>query len=93
SGIFTPMLGVLCAAGMIKGLLAMFVAFKWLATTSGTYKILYAVGDGFFYFLTIVLGLTAAKKFHVDQFIGMAIGMALCYPSIVALNSSKTVLT
>ncbi|MGA3415906.1 beta-glucoside-specific PTS transporter subunit IIABC [Lactiplantibacillus plantarum] len=93
SGIFTPMLGVLCAAGMIKGLLAMFVAFKWLATTSGTYQILYSIGDGFFYFLPIVLGLTAAKKFHVDQFIGMAIGMALCYPSIVALNSSKTVLT
>ncbi|MFH5807245.1 beta-glucoside-specific PTS transporter subunit IIABC [Lactiplantibacillus plantarum] len=93
SGIFTPMLGVLCAAGMIKGFVAMFVAFNWLSENSGTYKILYSIGDGFFYFLPIVLGLTAAKKFHVDQFVGMAIGMALCYPSIVALNSSKTVLS
>lgn len=93
SGIFTPMLGVLCAAGMIKGFVAMFVAFNWLSENSGTYKILYSIGDGFFYFLPIILGLTAAKKFRVDQFIGMAIGMALCYPSIVALNSSKTVLS
>jgi len=93
SGVFTPMLGVLCAAGMIKGLTAMFVAFNWLSENSGTYKILYSIGDGFFYFLPIILGLTAAKKLHVDQFIGMAIGMALCYPGIVALNTSKTVLT
>lgn len=63
SGIFTPMLGVLCAAGMIKGFVAMFVAFNWLSENSGTYKILYSIGDGFFYFLPIVLGLTAAKSF------------------------------
>jgi len=93
SGIFSPMLGALCAAGMIKGFDAMFLAFGWLSANSGTYKILYAIGDGFFYFLPIVLSISAANKFHLDKYIGMAIGMALCYPEIVALNSSKTVLT
>lgn len=93
SGIFSPMLGVLCAAGMIKGFDAMFLAFGWLSANSGTYKILYSIGDGFFYFLPIVLSISAANKFHLDKYIGMAIGMALCYPDIVALNSSKTVLT
>ncbi|ETY75408.1 beta-glucoside-specific PTS transporter subunit IIABC [Lactiplantibacillus fabifermentans] len=93
SGIFSPILGALCAAGMIKGFDAMFLAFGWLTADSGTYKILYAIGDGFFYFLPVVLGMTAASKFHLDKYVGMAIGMALCYPDIVALNSSKTVLT
>ncbi|KRM96795.1 beta-glucosides PTS, EIIBCA [Liquorilactobacillus aquaticus DSM 21051] len=92
SGIFNPILGPLCAAGMIKGFAAMFTSLGWLSTNSGTYKVLYAIGDGFFYFLPIVLGVTAAKKFKVDQFVGMAIGAALCYPDIVALNSSKNVL-
>ncbi|WP_057737135.1 beta-glucoside-specific PTS transporter subunit IIABC [Liquorilactobacillus uvarum] len=92
SGIFTPILGPLCAAGMIKGFSAMFTSLGWLSANSGTYKVLYAIGDGFFYFLPIILGVTAAKKFKVDQFIGMAIGAALCYPEIVALNGSKTVL-
>lgn len=92
SGIFTPILGPLCAAGMIKGFSAMFTSLGWLSTNSGTYKVLYAIGDGFFYFLPIILGVTAAKKFKVDQFVGMAIGAALCYPEIVALNGSKTVL-
>ena len=30
SGVFTPMLVVLCAAGLIKGFVAMFVALNWL---------------------------------------------------------------
>lgn len=90
SGIFAPILGVLASAGMIKGFAAMFVAFGWLSDKSGTYTIMYAIGDAFFYFLPIILGLTAAKKFEVDQFVGLAIGAVLCYPSIVALNSSST---
>ena len=43
----------------------------------------YAVADGFFYFLPIILGYTAAKKFKMNEFIGMAIGIALCYPAMV----------
>ncbi|MFD0898023.1 beta-glucoside-specific PTS transporter subunit IIABC [Loigolactobacillus binensis] len=92
SGIFAPILGPLCAAGMIKGFVAMALSFGWLTAESGTYKILYAIGDGFFYFLPIILGIAAAKKFKVDTFIGVAIGAALCYPEIVALTSSDSVL-
>lgn len=92
SGIFAPILGPLCAAGMIKGFDAMFLSLGWVSENSGTYKILYAIGDGFFYFLPIILGIAAAKKFHVDAFIGVAIGAALCYPDIVSLASSKTTL-
>ncbi|MCP0886297.1 beta-glucoside-specific PTS transporter subunit IIABC [Ligilactobacillus sp. WILCCON 0076] len=92
SGIFTPILGPLCAAGMIKGFTAMFVAFGWITTTSGSYIMLHAIGDAFFYFFPVILGFTAANKFKVDKFVGMAIGAVLCYPDIVALDSSKTVL-
>lgn len=92
SGIFTPMLGPLCAAGMIKGLTAMMASFGWIAKTSGTYQILYTIGDGFFYFLPIVLAITSAKKFKVDKFIAISIASALVYPSIVAINDSKNVL-
>ncbi|MFT9097285.1 beta-glucoside-specific PTS transporter subunit IIABC [Liquorilactobacillus sp.] len=92
SGIFTPILGPLCAAGMIKGFTAMFVAFGWITSTSGSYLILHAIGDAFFYFFPVILGYTSANKFKVDKFVGMAIGAVLCYPDIVAINSSKTIL-
>lgn len=92
SGIFTPFLGVMAAAGMIQGLTSAMSSFGWISSTSGTYNILYAIGNGFFYFLPIILGLTAARKFKVNEFVGIAIGASMVYPNILALYNSKTVL-
>lgn len=83
SGTLQPTLGVLAATGIIKGLLALFDFIGLIPSTSGTYQVWYAVADGFFYFLPIILGYTAAKKFKMNEFIGMAIGIALCYPNMV----------
>jgi len=85
SGIFTPVLGMLAASGMIKGFNAMFVALDFIDGNGGTYQILQTIGDGFFYFLPIFLGLTAARKFKMNEFSGMAIGAALVYPSLSAI--------
>ncbi|MBJ8192365.1 PTS beta-glucoside transporter subunit IIABC, partial [Bacillus cereus] len=88
SGVFTPTLGVLSATGMIKGFTALFVALGWLATTSGTYQILNALGDCLFYFFPIFLGYTSAKKFNANIFIGMAIGASLVYPTFSTITAS-----
>lgn len=83
AGTLQPTLGVMAATGIIKGLLALFDFLGLIPAASGTYQVWYAVADGFFYFMPIVLGYTAAKKFKVNEFIGMAIGIALCYPAMV----------
>lgn len=85
SGVFQPVLGVLCATGMIKGLNAILIATGLLAETDSTYIILNSIGDCLFNFFPIFLGFTAAKKFKLNQFTGMAIGAAMVYPSITAL--------
>lgn len=88
SGVFQPALGVLVATGMIKGLLALFTYFGWMSATGGTYMLLYAVADGFFHYLPIFLGFTAAKKFNVNLFTGMALGAALLYANDVSKIAS-----
>lgn len=93
SGIFTDILAPLSAGGIIKGLVVMCASLGWLSKTSGTYQILYAIGDSIFFFLPVFLGFTAARRFHMNQFIGAAIGATLTYPSMVALASSKTILS
>ncbi|WP_066320317.1 beta-glucoside-specific PTS transporter subunit IIABC [Bacillus sp. FJAT-29814] len=93
SGIFTPVLGVLAASGMIKGFNALFLALGWLSDKSGTYQILNAVGDALFYFFPIFLGFTASKKFKGNQFIGMAIGAALVYPTLSGLTQGDPLYT
>lgn len=93
SGIFTPVLSLLTATGMIKGLNVLFATLGLYEKTSGTYAILQAAGDCFFYFFPIFLGYTAAKKFNLKPFIGMALGAALVYPGIAALSTGKPLYT
>lgn len=89
SGCMQPTLGCLGASGMVKGALAFCVSMGWMDASWGTYQILYAFGDGFFYFLPIFLGYTCAKKFKFDEFIGMSIGAGLLYPNMIALKSAE----
>lgn len=83
SGCFQPFLGPLSACGIIKGLNALLTFLLGAEySTSGTYMILNAIGDSVFYFMPVVIGYTASKKFKLNPVTGMIIGAALCYPTI-----------
>lgn len=84
SGIFQPVLGVMSAAGMLKGLNALFTAFGLYTGDSGFAVLLNVMGDAMFMFLPVMLGFTSAKKFNLKPFVGLVIGSALCYPAIQA---------
>ena len=88
SGTFLPVLGVLSGVGIIRGLLAVASFFGLLTATDGTYVILNAVGTSFFYFLPIILGMTAAEKMGGNKFIGISIGCSMCYPASITPHSS-----
>lgn len=91
SGCLAPLLGVLAAAGIVKGLVSLGPTLGWFSADSGLYMLLYALSDGFFYFLPILLGYTSARKFKSNEFIGAAIGCALVYPSMVNIASTLDV--
>ena len=80
TSVFTPFLGVLCACGILKGVLALLTAVGLMSASGGTYNILYSLGDSAFYFLPPILGMTAAKKFKLPEIEGLLIGLALVYP-------------
>ena len=93
SGIFQPILGVMGAVGIVKGLLALLV-FAGVLDGGGpgvpgepTYQLLNSIADGFFYFLPIILAYTASKKFKGNHFIGMAIGAALVHPAMLMFHN------
>ncbi|MEI2281045.1 beta-glucoside-specific PTS transporter subunit IIABC [Paenibacillus polysaccharolyticus] len=85
SGVFTPILPAITGAGMIKGIVAILVAFGWLSDKSSTYVILSAIGDGAFYFLPIILAISAAKKLGSNMYIGAALAAGIMHPTITAL--------
>ena len=85
SGIFTPILPAITGAGMIKGIVAILVAIGWLSETSSTYIILSAIGDGAFYFLPIILAISAARKLGSNMYIAAALAAGIMHPTITAL--------
>jgi PTS system beta-glucosides-specific IIC component len=84
TGVFTPFLGVLSACGIIKGVLSLLVAVGVLDGSGGTYNILYSLGDAAFYFMPVILGFTAAKRFKLPEMEGLIIGLAMVYPYVTS---------
>lgn len=82
SSIFMPAIGMLCACGMIKGFNTILSFAGIYSSTSGLYTLIDAIGDSIFYFFPVIIGYTSAKKFKLTPFVGMVIGLALCYPTI-----------
>ena len=93
SSIFTPILSVLVATGMIKGFTALLLALEVMASERGTSQMLNIIGDAFFYFLPIFLGLSAARKFGMHEFTGMAVAAALVYHTLPTIMNGEKMYT
>lgn len=85
--VFIPVLGVMAALGMLKGLLSILTFAGVLTTDSSTYTILWALADSLFFFFPIILGYTAAKRFGLDEITGLVLGASMLYPTL--LGSSE----
>ncbi|MCM3725022.1 beta-glucoside-specific PTS transporter subunit IIABC [Neobacillus cucumis] len=85
AGSFSPILGALAGAGMLKALLALLTMTGLLSAKSGTFFILSAAGNALFYFLPIFLGITVATKLGANPYVGGMIGAALLEPNFTSL--------
>lgn len=86
SSLFTPILGPMCAVGILKGLLLMAVAIGWLSATSTTYQILFAASDALFMFLPVYLAITAARKFGVNPMTAVTIAVSILYTNLATIS-------
>jgi beta-glucoside PTS system EIICBA component len=89
SGSFSPLLGALAGAGMLRALLALLTMTGILSTDSGTYTILLAAGNAIFYFLPIFLGITIATKLGANPYVGGMIAATLLDPNFTGLLQER----
>lgn len=80
-----PTLNLMCACGIVKGLLVLATMFG-LSPESGIYILANAAGDCFFYFMPLLLGYNVAKKLEIDPVFGFILSAALCYPAIQGID-------
>ena len=90
AGLFTPILPVLTAAGMIQAILVAGVAFNWIDNTSSTYYVLAKVANAGFYFLPMMLAYTTAAKFKCNQFLAVMLAGVLLHPGLMSSGYSDT---
>lgn len=89
SGLFQPFLGVLAAAGILKGVTALLAA-TGMDQTSGIYILMNVIGDGLFQYLPMVLAVTASKKFKMNTYTAVAIAGSLVYPGLAESLTEAT---
>lgn len=85
SGVFTPMLLIMCGAGVVKGILAICTSTGIMTETSGAYITWFAAADTIFRYMPLTLAFSAAKRFNANPYVALAVVGAMCYPSIVNL--------
>lgn len=91
SGAFSPLIPLLAGSGMVKALLTVFTEFGLMGYEDSTYLILSAAGNAVFYFLPVFLGITLAKQFGANAYVGGGIGAALLEPNFTGLLESEHV--
>lgn len=87
SGSLTPLIPALIGCGMIK-IILILMDFAKVSHSIGIYQFLSFAGDAGFYFLPIMVGAFAAKKFGANMSVGMVLGGMLIYPDFVKLVAS-----
>lgn len=85
SGIFIPTLVVIVPAGILKGILSFLKVINVIQEQTPDYNFLWAIADAPFYYLPVILGFCAVKKFGGNPFVGMVIGATLVHPNIVGM--------
>jgi len=93
NAVFASTLGVLAASGLIKGMTSLLFVSNLITKDGGTYQVLMALGDAFFYFFPIFLGKNTMKKFGGNETLGMVLGAFLVYPTLIASMEGTAIFT
>lgn len=89
TGSMIPVIGLLAASGILKGILTLLKYYQLVDADSTTFTIIDAMGDAVFYFLPIFVGFTAARRLGSDPIIVSIVGGVLAYPSIVQIAAGE----
>ncbi len=85
SSVMSPVIPAIIGAAMIKVLLTVLPMLGLLSNTSQTYELLSVIGDGAFFFMPVLIGMSAAKRFDANPYYAVSIALILLHPNFIAL--------
>ena len=83
SNIFVPIIPAIVASGLLMGLLGMLRTFEWVAPNSSLIVLLDMFSSAAFIILPILIGVSAAKEFGGNPYLGAVIGGIMTHPALL----------
>ncbi|MDD8049047.1 MAG: PTS transporter subunit EIIC [Thomasclavelia sp.] len=92
AGCMTPLIPVLIVCGLAKAFVAVIgpQLLNIVNEKDALYILFTMVGDTGFYFLPILVGYTAAKKFGLSEMMGLLFGTILVHPTLIDMATKGT---
>ncbi len=87
SGCMAPVIPALIGAAMMKVLLTVSPMMGILDSASQTYQLLSVIGDGAFFFMPVLIGISAANKFNTNPYYAASLALILLHPNFIAMMS------
>lgn len=88
SGIMAPVIPAIIGAAMIKVLLTLLPMIGVLSTEGNTYNLLSVMGDGAFFFMPVLIAMSASKKFGTNMYYAASIALIMLHPNFISLMSN-----
>lgn len=88
SGIMAPVIPAIIGAAMIKVLLTLLPMIGVLSTNGQTYQLLSVIGDGAFFFMPVLIAISASKKFETNMYYAASIALIMLHPNLITLMNT-----
>ncbi|HZH60341.1 MAG TPA: beta-glucoside-specific PTS transporter subunit IIABC [Metabacillus sp.] len=85
--VFQPLIPAMAGAGILKSILFLLTALNLMSPESHVYLVLRYISDSVYYFLPILVAVTAAMKLKVNPIASAAAMSILLYPDMIKLMS------
>lgn len=86
--VFTPVLPVLTACGLLKAVVAV-MQIAGVDTTTSTFTLINMASDIIFYFMPVFVAVSASKVFKTSTYMGLFVGAMLLHPTWGGLVGAK----
>lgn len=88
SGIMAPVIPAIIGAAMIKVLLTLLPMIGVLSTNGQIYQLLSVIGDGAFFFMPVLIAISASKKFGTNMYYAASIALIMLHPNLITLMNT-----
>lgn len=87
SGIMTPVIPAMIGAAMIKVLLTLLPMLGIIQSAGETYQLLSVIGDGAFFFMPVLIAVSASRKFGTNVYYSASIALIMLHPNFISMMS------